>query len=94
MADHCRFFLGGRTLSDEHAWGDMLARFWADFEKIESGHPVFRDKTPTQRKSCLPLCFHGGEGRGLGKVPLLVLSYQELIPFTGEQNLNIAPYLG
>lgn len=92
MRDCPKFFLGGFTpLRDEQEYGDMFATFWSNFQTIQPSHPIYSQKSDEERRRCIPYAWHGDEGRGLCKVPLLVLSYQVLIPFTGPDNLNLAP---
>lgn len=78
MANFPKFFLGGFTLDSFEKYEDMFATFWANFEGLQPTHP---------RRS-VPLALHGDEGRGLAKVPLMVISFQVLIPFTGPDNLS------
>ena len=67
----------------------MFARFWERYEAVNQEHPIFFEKTREQQKHCIPIACHGDEGRGLGKNPVLVESYQPVIPWSGEDNLNM-----
>lgn len=88
MASFPKIFLGGYDLHrDTEKYMDMFATFWMNFEPLQSAHPVYQ-KTPEERQWCVPIALHGDEGRGLAKVPLLVISFQVLIPFTGPENLS------
>lgn len=65
----------------------MFSRFWERFRPGHPGHPVYQ-KSVEQRSSTIPIAIHGDEGRGLAKVPVLVLAYQVMIPYSGENKLN------
>ncbi|CAK9043468.1 unnamed protein product [Durusdinium trenchii] len=65
----------------------MFSRFWERFRPGHPDHPVYQ-KSVEQRSSTIPIAIHGDEGRGLAKVPVLVLAYQVMIPYSGENKLN------
>ena len=54
----------------------MFAEFWAR-------HALSGGSTPKRPGQTLPIWIHGDEGRGLGKKPLLVVSYQPVIGWKG-----------
>lgn len=88
-----QFFLAGHCLSQVHKYGPMFQRFWDGYQQDCPGHPIF-SKPRSERKCCIPICLHGDEGRGLSKTPLMVLSYQVVIPHNGENSLNIKKQFG
>lgn len=92
LRDCPEFFLAGHTVEDPDAEA-MLDQFWQNYEQCESSHPIFESKTREERKRCIPVCVHGDEGRGLSKTPVLVISYQVVIPWNGETVLNFKKYL-
>lgn len=82
------FFLGGLKLD---MWEDvehMLSTFWTRHLKIE---PDSQPRFPSQ---CIPIMLHGDEGRGQGKRPILVISYQAIIPWAGPDVVNSEKYFG
>lgn len=83
-----QFFLAGHTLHDQDIYGDMLESFWASHADLEPLHPIHA-KPREFRRQCVPISLHGDEGRGLNKVPLLVVAFQVVIPHNGENALNI-----
>ena len=87
-----QFFLGGNSL--ENPFGDMLEDYWAKYEMICPDHPIFLEKSLNERRATIPIALHGDEGRGLAHVPLLVISYQVIIPHNGPNALNIKKNLG
>lgn len=91
-----KFLLGGhdpRTAKGLLQAENMLKEFWANFASVQPSHPIF-ERSPQEQMRTLPVAIHGDEGRGLGKVPVLVLSYQLLIPYTGPNRLNSTTLLG
>ena len=76
------FFLGGLTLENLPSVHGMLSRFWERYSHVEDVVEVAHPSTT------IPWFLHGDEGRGLGKRPLLVISYQCCIGYTGEENIN------
>ena len=52
----------------------------------------FTKKTQKERSCTIPIAIHGDEGRGLAKVPLLVIAYQVIIPYSGENHLSSSKY--
>ena len=88
MANFPKFFLGGwdRDL-DCAKYEAMFSLFWKNFEGLQPNHPIYSKPADIRARS-VPIAIHGDEGRGLAKVPLLVISFQVLIPFTGENNLS------
>ena len=68
------FFLGGSSLDSVQSFGNTLEEFWRRYHTVDStlkfeGSPRF----------AIPYALHGDEGRGKGKKPILVLSFQPLI---------------
>ena len=83
-----QFFLGGFDLyQQEESWAGMLSNFWKNFLGVDPQHPVHL-KTDAEKKRCIPIALHGDEGRGLAKVPLMIWSFQVIIPSSGPNNLN------
>ena len=86
-----QFFLGGHTL--DGSYENMLENFWKKFGSENPGHPI-NSQPMAVKRSTVPILIHGDEGRGLAKVPLLVISYQVLIPHNGPNELNMKKHFG
>ena len=87
------FFLGGYSFLDDHLWMNMFGDFWKHFRSVCPSHPIY-SKTEAERSCTIPFAIHGDEGRGLSKVPLMVISFQVLIPSSGPENLSSTQCLG
>ena len=73
------FVMGGRK-----TWGEaqlMFREFWQLHVQAGGEMPPYPDQT-------LPIFLHGDEGRGLGKKPLLVISYQPVVSWLGPYEVN------
>ena len=88
-----RFFLGGYDPTPSNRWMDMFADFWENFKGLHPTHPVY-DKSLADRSVTIPVAIHGDEGRGLSKTPVLIISFQVMIPSSGPENLNSSQQLG
>lgn len=88
-----RFWLGGYDPNLSNDWMDMFQHFWLHFEGVHPQHPIYSEKSSEDRKVTIPLAIHGDEGRGLGKKPVLILSFQIMIPSTGPNKLNSDQHL-
>lgn len=89
LSSYPKFFLGGHCPESDGVddYRAMFSRFWERFRPGHPDHPVYQ-KSVEQRSSTIPIAIHGDEGRGLAKVPVLVLAYQVMIPYSGENKLN------
>ena len=92
MESYPWFFLGGYAL-DSPEWGPMFGDFWRWFESVEPSHPIHQ-KSESDKQRCVPIALHGDEGRGLAKTPLMVWSFQVIIPSSGPNNLNTTQHPG
>lgn len=93
LQTHPSFFLAGFGIEDASKHEEVFSSFWEKFEACEPGHPVFHEKTQDERKHCVPIAVHGDEGRGLGRQPILVISFQTVIPSTGPDCLSLSTNL-
>ena len=95
LNSHPAFLLGGCDPSklDGKSYMDMFGEFWDSYREVDPSHPVF-SKPLQQQKVTIPVALHGDEGRGLGRTPVLILSYQVIIPYTGPNTLNSKKNLG
>ena len=81
------FVLGGNSLDNDYQ--KTYRTFWETYEKLDGGHPVFSDFPRSSWGNLVPYCLHGDEGRGKAKRPVLVTSYQMLIPKGGLETTNM-----
>ena len=75
------FVLGGHKLDDLKAIENMLEQFW-------SRHQFVDTDIPQDTKHTIPFLLHGDEGRGQCKRPILVLSFQPMIGWSGGEHVN------
>lgn len=68
--------MGGHTLDSWNEAQKTLETFWNRYSNIDPNVPAIPSCT-------MPMYLHGDEGRGLGKRPLLVISYQPVMGWTG-----------
>lgn len=88
------FFLAGQNLEENlEGYRAIFGNFWSNFRTQQQNHPVYLEKTLAERQTCVPIAVHGDEGRGLSKVPLLVISFQPAIPSSGPNNLSQSQHL-
>ena len=88
------FLLGGHMLFQTDRYKEMFARFCDHYEPCDPAHPVYAEKSASERATTVPISFHGDEGRGLCKIPVLIEAYQPVIPWMGENCLNVKGPLG
>ena len=81
-----RMLLNGHHISQAELWQRDLKSFWDLYEQVDENHPVFSENL--DRSTTLPYFLHGDEGRGRGKLPVLVLSFQGLFSHFGSNHLN------
>ena len=93
LETHPEFLLGGHSPLDK-SYLDMFGNFWEGFRHQHGDHEIYKEKSMEERRRTVPIMLHGDEGRGLAKVPLLVISFQVLIPFSGPNKLNCSKYPG
>ena len=83
------FLLGGWTTDQPDNYKRMLSRFWERYQVVNADHAIYSEKSVEQRAFTIPVAVHGDEGRGLAKLPVLVESYQPILPGCGEDKLNL-----
>ena len=82
------FFLGGYKLDQWQDAQKMFKTFWERHAVVE---PDVHVEHPSQT---IPIMLHGDEGRGQGKRPILVVGYQPVIPWAGENMVNSEKFFG
>lgn len=80
-----KILLAGHFLQDR-GWQKTFRRFWETYRRIDPNHPVFQSGYDTH--FMVPYAFHGDEGRGRGKVPFLVFSFQPVVSHRGLGHCN------
>jgi hypothetical protein len=71
-------------------WADaqnMLKEFWSRYGKID------QTMVPSNPSQTIPVYLHGDEGRGLGKRPLLVISFQPVMSWVGANSIPSTKHL-
>lgn len=82
-------FLGGKNLDHAKEFGAELTQFWKRFKAIEPQLRFFSDYDETAWSTSIPLALRGDEGRGRLKNPIMIVSYQTIMPtFEGRTNLQ------
>ena len=82
------FFLGGRSLESQDTLKEVeaeLDQFWTRYRVIDESFPMFHDLAREEWKRCIPIAIHGDEGRGKAKAPVMVISFQCILPLVGKQ---------
>ena len=70
----------------------IFGNFWAVYQTIDEGHPVFSAGLDLGR--VVPYALHGDEGKGLRGRPYLVESWQPIIGVAGPHHTNESTQLG
>ncbi len=90
-----KFLFGGYdpfdTLGQQH-YMQMFSDFWKNFKMVRPDHEIYQ-RSEADRRVTIPIAIHGDEGRGLGKSPVLIISYQVMIPYSGPNELNSSKHL-
>lgn len=77
------YWLGGFRLEDLDFAGQLLTNFWQKYRYVDPSMTL-----PEVPSRTLPLCIHGDEGRGQCKRPIMVISFQPLLGWTGNETVN------
>ena len=94
LINYPKILLGGHTFDESHVWEPMFSTFWRNYESIDGTHPVFSGgQNGHNLANCIPYCFHGDEGRGKGRDPFLVVSFQPVISHLGMKTTNESTHL-
>ena len=86
VSDCPQFLFAGHTSCEAAA--DVFTTFWRKFRQCEPNHCIFGDGKELSR--CIPVFFHGDEGRGARKTPFLVQSWQPVISHLGLNATNMS----
>lgn len=77
--------LGGYALSNP-LWKQTMRLFWGAYQSIDPAHFIYASDYSWD--TMIPYCFHGDEGRGSGRVPFLVMSWQPIVSHKGMDQCN------
>ena len=69
----CVVFGGFETGEDAEA---LCATFWDKYQLFHPQHIIYSTYSAEERKRVLPICLHGDKGRGHGKNPVFVFSFE------------------
>ena len=75
------FILGGYKLQDLPAVEKMLEQFW-------ERHAFVDGDVPQHPRRTIPYYLHGDEGRGQCKRPVLIVSAQPVLGWSGDEHVN------
>ena len=76
------FFLAGHRLPDLQKAKDLLEQFW-------ERHFFADGQRPRSPRRTIPYYIHGDEGRGQAKRPVEVISFQPVLPWSGEGHTSM-----
>lgn len=77
--------LAGFSLSNPR-WSQTMRKFWKQYQSVDPSHSIY--SSDYSWDTLIPYCFHGDEGRGSGKVPFLVMSWQPILSHRGMDECN------
>ena len=77
--------LSGYTLSNP-MWKQAMRLFWGAYQSIDPAHFIYASDYSWD--TMILYCFHGDDGRGSGRVPFLVLSWQPIVSHKGMDQCN------
>lgn len=81
-----KVLLGGYDIENVLGWKSLFYQFWMAYRSVDSSHPIYTSDFSWE--TTIPYCFHGDEGRGRGRVPFLVASWQPLVSHKGIEYCN------
>ena len=84
--------LGGHHVSDVDGYGAMFKDFWSRFQAVRPDHNIFEQDY--DHRFCIPYGYHGDEGRGKTRKPVMVLSWQPIMSHRGPRCTNSSGFLG
>lgn len=79
--------LGGFRVQDSAGYRAMFSSFWQRFRSVRPDLDLYR-RQDWDHSMCVPIAYHGDEGRGKLKRPILILAFQPLISFKGMEYIN------
>lgn len=91
---HPHILLGGCSIDDVDTYTHVYSEFWQRYYVLDREHPFFEHHHPDEWGRCLPFCLHGDEGRGKGKTPILINSFQMVVGPAGIDHTNMSGKLG
>ena len=86
--------LGGYNLDDERKFRQLFVQFWHRFRFCRPDLDLYKQEFAHDLSLCIPVAYHGDEGRGKMKRPLMVLAFQPLISHMGPEYANANGILG
>ena len=84
-----QMLLGGFTLDQETEFRTMLATFWRNYKYVRPELDLYA-RDDFDLSTTIPMGYHGDEGRGKLKRPLMVLAHQPIISHKGPQFTNLS----
>ncbi|CAK9055791.1 Uncharacterized protein SCF082_LOCUS30127 [Durusdinium trenchii] len=81
LKHNCSHMLAGLVRPDSRRESAILCRFWALYKTWDPEHEIFAKEArgEVSFSSCVPLCFHGDEGRSRKHSPFMILSFYSML---------------
>lgn len=87
LENNSKYLLGGFDITETKNYTEVFQRFWRNYRYLDGKHPTYSHFK--EFGHVIPYLVHGDEGRGKGKNPILITSYQPLIAVGGEDYTNM-----
>ena len=84
-----QMLLGGFTLDQETEFRTMLATFWRNYRFVRPELDLYA-RDDFDLSATIPMGYHGDEGRGKLKRPIMILAHQPIISHKGPQFTNLS----
>lgn len=88
-----QYALAGYNLEQRDQFTSVFHTFWQRYRSIDPLHPVYVNFAPADYGRIIPFALHGDEGRGVAKIPVLVVAFQFVISVLGVNKTNMSGLL-
>ncbi|CAK9116019.1 unnamed protein product [Durusdinium trenchii] len=85
-----KLVLGGHHITEQGKWQGLFQTFWDTYRSVDPQHPIYDSVSHGNQCLYLPYTFHGDEGRGKNKTPLLIESFQVVLTNKGVDHTNLS----
>ena len=83
--------LGGFSLDDQQGFRNMLTTFWDRFRYVRPELDLYNQ--PWDLSLAIPIAYHGDEGRGKLKRPIMITAVQPIVSHQGPDHTNLSGQL-
>lgn len=87
-----KLVLGGHHITEQGKWQGLFQTFWDTYRSVDPQHPIYDSVSHGNQCLYLPYTFHGDEGRGKNKTPLLIESFQVVLTNKGVDHTNLSGF--